>query len=266
MWRKGFTVGAKAGFGKLLLGLLLCMASPADPSRAADIRDTKHNLASAEAPGGGRRKAAAEEVCVFCHTPTLAEQQRTTGVGASAPPRWQGSAKIGHEYTLFDDIGRAGYEGVAVVGSVSVACLSCHDEAQAFSIGTDGAAGNNREHPFGVPYRGLDLSRSARERAKAAIEKAGWAVAAKRVLAEEDFRESRSGVVNKRLVWWASADANSVRRTKNDLPLYPRMLPDGDEIVPFIECTSCHDPHTTNALFLRLSNRGARLCLTCHTK
>jgi predicted CXXCH cytochrome family protein len=36
--------------------------------------------------------------------------------------------------------------------------------------------------------------------------------------------------------------------------------------VPFIECSSCHDPHTTNPLFLRVSNEGSRLCLTCHDK
>ena len=33
-----------------------------------------------------------------------------------------------------------------------------------------------------------------------------------------------------------------------------------------IRCTSCHDPHTTNSLFLRTSNRGSALCKGCHDK
>lgn len=56
--------------------------------------------------------------------------------------------------------------------------------------------------------------------------------------------------------------------------------PDSDEIRfydtgegPEVECASCHDPHgvspggpggTFNATFLRVSNTGSALCLTCH--
>jgi predicted CXXCH cytochrome family protein len=35
---------------------------------------------------------------------------------------------------------------------------------------------------------------------------------------------------------------------------------------PFVECASCHDPHTENATFLRISNAGSAVCLACHTK
>ncbi len=33
-----------------------------------------------------------------------------------------------------------------------------------------------------------------------------------------------------------------------------------------IRCTSCHDPHTTNDLFLRTKNTGSTLCKGCHNK
>jgi predicted CXXCH cytochrome family protein len=34
-----------------------------------------------------------------------------------------------------------------------------------------------------------------------------------------------------------------------------------------VECASCHDPHdTTHTPFLRKSNSGSGLCLTCHNK
>ena len=31
-----------------------------------------------------------------------------------------------------------------------------------------------------------------------------------------------------------------------------------------IQCASCHDPHINNPAFLRVENRGSRLCIGCH--
>jgi predicted CXXCH cytochrome family protein len=34
-----------------------------------------------------------------------------------------------------------------------------------------------------------------------------------------------------------------------------------------VQCTSCHDPHRSDTpTFLRKSNDGSALCLTCHVK
>ena len=33
-----------------------------------------------------------------------------------------------------------------------------------------------------------------------------------------------------------------------------------------VECTSCHDPSSSNEKFLRSTNRDSNLCLTCHNK
>jgi predicted CXXCH cytochrome family protein len=35
---------------------------------------------------------------------------------------------------------------------------------------------------------------------------------------------------------------------------------------PFVECATCHDPHSSNSLFLRISNSGSGVCLACHNK
>jgi predicted CXXCH cytochrome family protein len=35
---------------------------------------------------------------------------------------------------------------------------------------------------------------------------------------------------------------------------------------PFVECASCHDPHSTNQTFLRIANTGSAVCLACHNK
>ncbi len=241
---------------------------------AADIRDTKHNLVGRDEEGGAT-KVTTKEVCVFCHTPTIAENAQRLGVNLDAQPAlhsgplWQASLKKAHEFTLFDDIGRMGLEGIAVIGSVSVACLSCHDATQAFSVGTEGMVGG-LEHPFGVPYRGVELSPEVRKRLLADAEEKGVALrSGKRLLASVDFQQVRKGLVNNRTVWWASSDLTRTSRSKSDLPLYPRRasIEDEDEaVIPFVECTTCHDPHTTNQVFLRITNSGGRICLTCHTK
>lgn len=52
--------------------------------------------------------------------------------------------------------------------------------------------------------------------------------------------------------------------------LYTRAAAGGytgqTENEPFVECASCHDPHTANATFLRIPNSGSAVCLACHVK
>jgi len=53
-------------------------------------------------------------------------------------------------------------------------------------------------------------------------------------------------------------------RTKQDLMLFSNNL---GVIGPSVECATCHDPHTpNNGTFLRVSNNGSGLCLSCHVK
>ncbi len=45
------------------------------------------------------------------------------------------------------------------------------------------------------------------------------------------------------------------------------LLLERDEAGYRVECVTCHDPHTRGApSYLRMSNEGSRLCLTCHIK
>jgi len=254
-------------FGLLLMVLLACNAR-------ADITETKHNLS--DRAGGGARAASPEEkkrlsreVCIFCHTPGVADEYATGQSDAARvqpTAKWQPTVEAAFSFDLFDDIGRMGAEGAArSVGSVSVACLSCHDAVQA--LGVNHAS---TDHPFAVPYRGLS-SYSAE-----AAPNLHRLVAAKgdrpELMAgfrgnDGEFRPARSGIVNKREVWWAPV-GDSPQRTKSDLPLYSRQVTGaaGYEQVPFIECTSCHDPHSTREVFLRTSNEQSKLCMACHIK
>ena len=257
----------------LLLGSLALL-----PPVAADILDTKHNLmggqpADEKAFTAEEKRVRGREVCVFCHTPGVAELAEviagTKKVVTERPvARWQKSVEATFTFELFDDIGRMGAEGtgVAPVGSVSVACLSCHDGTQALAV----SQGTSSDHPFGVPYRGLSRSGESASKFRDRIISASTDVpaqAARFIGDDSDFRPARSGVVNKRQIWWAALTDNG-QRTKSDLPLYPRRVDGagGYEAVPFVECTSCHDPHVDREVFLRMANEQGKLCLTCHVK
>lgn len=216
----------------------------------ADIRDTPHKLVR------GAVKPDGSDICVFCHTPNV------SGHPPEKAPLWQRAIGTNLVFTIYDDIGRLGL-GKDSVGSQSMACLSCHDANQARSISKTSA-----DHPFGVPYRGAAKHRPWLDRASSAHTPHGNAPAvwAKHLFALDDFRDVSQSVIENRTVWWVSASGASGHRTRNDLPLYSRRYEETGEEMPFIECSSCHDPHSSNTKFLRLPPGGSTLCLTCHLK
>ena len=220
------------------------------PAVAADIRLTPHNLTQKGAA------VEAEEVCVFCHTPQLGTGANRTGAGVQ--PAWQHAVPSTHTFVLYDDIGRLQFGDKPAVGSQSIACLSCHDANQAFSV-----ASGDSDHPFGIPYRGFSRGRERTAAENVKQENLPYREA-KELKSLDEFRLPSNGVVDNRKVWWVSANGVSALRTRLDLPLYVRKTEAGE--IPYVECSSCHDPHVSNKLFLRVNNDGSRLCLTCHDK
>ncbi len=220
----------------------------------AQISNSKHNLTISGV--GVNPPGDIEEICVFCHTPM--------GLDARAVvPRWNLALPSPATYKTYDMLGTRLTGRVAPVGSVSLACLSCHDGAQAMSaiinaprlLGVSSNLGTDlrNDHPVGVQYGGGGITASS-------------PAASPR---NPDFRAPQSAVLNEVRVWWigTGAEATGTRR-KSDLALYTRTRTDGytgqTEDEPFVECASCHDPHTDKALFLRISNAYSALCLACH--
>lgn len=219
--------------------------------RAADIRTTPHNLTRQGA------QVEPEEVCVFCHTPQLTPNDLSRS-NINMQPMWQPSLSNQHSFVMYDDIGRLQFGDKPAVGSQSIACLSCHDANQAFSVQSA-----ETDHPFGIPYRGYSRGRERTPSELAAAEGMP-SRSAKELKALDDFRLPSRGTVDNRTVWWVSASGVTPFRTRADLPLYARPAASGE--IPFVECSSCHDPHISTRLFLRVDNAGSKLCLTCHDK
>ncbi len=268
---------------------------------SAGIADTRHNLGSGPGIAGRNQVSDTAEVCVFCHTPH--------GADTSAPaPLWNkrlGVAGVpagGGTYTTYDTLQTPSLDGtVAPVGSISMACLSCHDGTQAMdnvinapgSGGYDVTGGGNtglsytwagsRVTPAGVMQNGggfvsmlgTDLSNDH----PIGIQYCGGglsgaATTVSGTCRDGDFTPPQTQVINSNQVFWVDTGGTGKQRT--DLPLYQR--PTGG-LGPMVECASCHDPHVSQgqagptgtgqvagATFLRISNNSSAVCTACHVK
>ncbi len=265
---------------------------------AAQIATTKHNLGTTGTAGNNRVTAGTEEICVFCHTPHGSNTSMTSA------PLWNKATPATTTYQVYDTTTSSTIDGGvlqpgAAGGSVSIACLSCHDGTQAMdniinapgSGGHDttggGAAGRGytwdtttgRVNADGFLQNGAGfiamLGTDLRNDHPIGIQYCGGGVNTTNLTTancvDSDFNTLTNSVINSQRVWWVDSGAvgNSGNRDKTDMILYSRdfePVRTGAGVGPSVECASCHDPHTANATFLRRQNTGSAVCLACHNK
>jgi predicted CXXCH cytochrome family protein len=197
------------------------------------------------------------QTCVFCHTPHG---------GSNSIPLWNRLAPTGAAYQVYSSsTSDVTTTPALVAASVSGACLSCHDgtiavdvladvnglsfgpsvsftrQATAKSSYSAAGGGANNMMSGGLPFLGTDLRNDhpvsiVYETARAASP-----------------AEFVSQVVN-----GAKITVGAV----SPVPLFGAA-----GTTATIECASCHNPHN-NSLgnFLRKSNTGSAICLSCHIK
>lgn len=289
----------KWGAASVLTALLLAVCGPVS-AQTTGIAATKHNLGSGTGPAGRNQVVSdTAEICVFCHTPH--------GGSTDAPvPLWNkrlgapGVPAGGGTYITYDTLQTPSLDGtVALVGSISMACLSCHDGTQAMdnvinapgsgNVLADGGGNDGRnwtwtgstvdvatgrlnsgaaligtdlsnDHPIGIQYCGGGLSGS------------GNVVSG--TCKDTDLTAPQTKVINGNQIFWVDTGGPGKQRT--DLPLYQR---DTGGLGPMVECASCHDPHVSKdqagpsgtsqvagETFLRISNASSAVCTACHVK
>lgn len=272
-----------------VIGVVMLLSSA---TGFAGVRGSKHDLSS----GGTAQETttATTEVCVFCHTP----HGSNTGVTA---PLWN-KFDNNQTYQRYSDLGTATLDGENLQpGSVSLACLSCHDGTQAMDVvinapgsGLYDATGAQQIDPLAIgvmvnsgtdpiPMLGTDL----RNDHPVSIAYAGGGCGAAdctprtdAAVKDKDFNPAQHALLNGKNQWWvdvtnydttgdgtrdATGTANT--REKSDMILYPRTFAAGEG--PAVECGSCHDPHEDTARpvsFLRIANTNSDVCLACHIK
>ena len=276
----------------------------------------KHNLTPTGANTG--------EICAFCHTPQGSES-------SVASPQWVRSTPPLSSYKAFSTMGSATDEAS---GSISMACLSCHDGTQApnIVINTPGNKlnvpdgevvyiGNDlkNHHPVGMQYGGGGQNQNAPDipldpvaaynrlvefnsftslsgnkfialnkywnrrggffrpndvAARNDVEDFSKQGRFQKYTTKGGFNKSTYSGTGNGTVWWIETANSKKGRQKSDLYLFTRTdkidsIPSESTLNrPYVECATCHDPHSTNPTFLRLpaGNARSQVCLTCHNK
>lgn len=272
----GFQLRRPWSAASALATLLLALSGTA----AAGIADTKHNLGSGAGPAGRNQVQDTAEICVFCHTPH--------GANTNAPaPLWNkrlganGVPAGGGTYITYASLQTPSLDGaVAQVGSISMACLSCHDGTQAMDnvINAPGSgnvvdnggdnvgrnwnwAGSPRANSDGVMANGngfiANLSTDLSNDHPIGIQYCGGGLSGSGntvsgTCKDGDFRQPSTQTINGNQVFWVDTGTSGLgTKERTDLPLYvsdrPSAVAGGGTVTgPLVECASCHDPHVSN--------------------
>ena len=274
------------------------MVSTAMGAASVSIGISKHNLSTGGSAGNTHVSAGTAEICVFCHTPHAAD------VNTAGAPLWNKRlATGGAAFTTYaatnsstmNAVYATDGQGGGSIGSVSLACLSCHDGAQAMDnmlnapgsggydaagggttglnytwVGTGaGATGLMVNAATGLAMLGKDLNNDHPIGIQYCGGGPGTAAPAATCL-DTDFVAPTSGTIGGATVFWV--DTGTAGRQKTDMILFNRAFPANGTAAaagtyPSVECASCHDPHNvTNGTFLRVSNAASAVCLSCHVK
>ena len=230
-------------------------------SASADVSGTPHDLT------GVPNATDKNEVCVYCHTPHAAR----TDISA---PLWN-KPDTGTTYTTYDSTTIDG--DVLAVGSVSIACLTCHDGSQAMDavINEPGSGlGDGDMGPLGVmpPFVTANLGPDLRDDHPIGVQYGGYDPGTGAKI-DPDFKGAGEGLQTALGPlglprWWVDVTTvgTSGVRDKTDMILYTRD--NGGTNQPFVECASCHDPHEGGGSpnFMRIGNENSDVCLSCHVK
>jgi len=272
-------------------------------SNRGSIANTRHNMTQRQPAGGpsgvlmDSYRNDYQEACVYCHTPHAAG-------GMLAVPLWNRTVKA-TTYTSYNQLGTVTLtQEVSQPGNNSLACLSCHDGQTAVDsiINMPGAGRylpsqrtaqndafldvwNNMRGPDATVHAGLRQDECLVCHAPGpGVLKAG---AADFTLAAigTDLRNDHPVGVTFPETSGAGTDFNTPAVRQGNARFFDsdhsgRM--DSGEIRLYasngrfqVECASCHDPHGVPSAgnnsaffptFLRVSNAGSALCLTCHRK
>jgi predicted CXXCH cytochrome family protein len=216
---------------------------PHDFSAGSAIRNTDANING--------------QTCVFCHTPHE---------GSVSVPLWnRSSSTSAYQVYASSTMDAAAPTSAAIQSGVSGACMSCHDGSIAIDVlaNLSGVA-----HAASVAF-----TRQATAKATYAASGTGSSniLAGGAPFLGTDLRNdhpitivyetARAATPTEFVTQVISGTKITVGATA-PLPLFG-----ASSATATVECASCHNPHN-NALgsFLRKSNAGSAMCLTCHIK
>ena len=233
------------------------------------------------------------EVCVYCHTPHGAS-------GTVGAPLWN-RTNPGNTYTLYNIPLMSG-QTPTQPGINSLTCLSCHDGTVAIDsiINMPGSGGYNASQETGQNDAFLDTwspgpgdSGSPHRKLSSSTGSDSCMLCHQSSFAFGPFTVFAIGTdltndhpIGVQLPSSATYDFNAPDGTSPGMKFFEAGVANGradkNEVRFYdtgegyeVECASCHDPHGVPSAgrsselipsFLRVSNTGSTLCLTCHSK
>ena len=288
----------------ILLPAVADVDLPTKFSNIGSIGNTRHNLTQRQVAGGGPAGATMDsfrndylEVCVYCHTPHAGNST------VPAAPLWNRTMRS-TTYQTYDLLNTAGLtQPVSQPGVNSLTCLSCHDGQTAvdsiINMPGSGRYLASQETTENAAFlNSWNNSRGPDASVHAAMSPAGCLAchspgAGLPGAGATDFTVFAIGtdLRNDHPVGirfppaGAGTDFIDPPRKEARLAYYDANAngrADAKEIRMYntgggyeVECASCHDPHGVpsggpgtvfNPTFLRVSNAGSAVCLTCHSK
>lgn len=274
---------------------------PTKFSNQGTIGNTRHNMTQRQASGGpsgvsmDQFRNDYQEVCVYCHTPHGANT-------SAALPLWNRTMKA-TTYSTYNQLGTSSLtQSVSQPGAASLSCLSCHDGQTAVDsiINMPGSGRyqasqatvqdnaflntwNNASGPDATVHIGLDPTPAL---GCLSCHSPGAGVVG---VGATDFTIFAIGTDLKNdhpvgITYPVTTGTSTEFKTPSGQRGTTFFFDDSDnnmekdEVRVYdgkVECASCHDPHgvpsagagsTFKPTFLRVSNTGSALCLTCHTK
>lgn len=283
-----------------MLQITAAWAGPDQPTKFTEIggvANTRHNMtqSTTQTPTAWAMASSRNdygEVCVYCHTP----HGSSTVIAA---PLWNRTIKaVG--YTTYDQLGTQSLtQEVSTPGANSLTCLSCHNGQVAIDsiINMPGSQGYLASQMTSVSGEFLDSWRQGGFQTPAAGSHLTLDTCAvchqpdSFIPSATDFTVFRIGtdLTNDHPIGvtfpFDKDDFNDPDATHNSTRFFDEdgdSRPDSNEIRlydtgdgPEVECATCHDPHGVPSgavgsqnirSFLRVSNAGSAVCLTCHSK
>ena len=238
-----------------------------------DVSDSRHNLGSLSNHVKADGTPGTDEVCVFCHTPHFSN----ASAAAVDAPLWNRNLSSA-SYTVYSSATMDTTPGQP--DGRSIACLSCHDGTVALDslINAPGPGGVNGYTINGSPNStftnnpAFSLNWTFTEGTQTfATPTSLVEIGDPRVLIGTDL--SNDHPIS--MVYPTAAQDPAFNQPPGT-PGSPRVFTNGIRTFDAdkVQCPSCHDPHLGDTAaaakglrpFLRVSNTGSAVCLTCHIK
>jgi hypothetical protein len=261
-WRFSLVAGRKFILFAVALGLSVFSINYAY-SAGGNVQNTKHNLS--KTGGQNIHAVTLEEVCIFCHTPHRA---------LTAGPLWNHTMSTRASYTVYASptLLSPAPAGNKPDGD-SLLCLSCHDGDQPV-----GAVQNVGGLPTTISMTGTNLS------AGKLVGPTGFgsnlsghhpvSIEINSCLINDKTNLGTGGCPDSNVDWKIDSVANIALSGPDFLKRTANKYTNGgcNSTNPTgVQCSSCHDAHSSNAKFLRTGAIGSwstgytdALCSVCH--